>query len=68
MSRHRDKLEASLGGIKDMGGRPDLIFIIDTNKEELAIKEAQRRMRDPAKKYFFLKQYKDRDFFLFFKK
>ena len=30
MSRHRDKLESSLGGIKDMGGRPDLIFIIDT--------------------------------------
>ncbi len=42
MSRHRDKLESSLGGIKDMGGRPDLIFIIDTNKEELAINEAQK--------------------------
>jgi small subunit ribosomal protein S2 len=42
MSRQREKLEASLGGIKDMGGRPDLIFIIDTNKEELAIKEAQK--------------------------
>ena len=42
MSRQRDKLEASLGGIKDMGGRPDLIFIIDTNKEELAVKEAQK--------------------------
>ena len=42
MSRHRDKLEASLGGIKDMGGRPDLIFIIDTNKEELAVQEAQK--------------------------
>lgn len=42
MSRHRDKLESSLGGIKDMGGRPDLIFIIDTNKEDLAIKEAQK--------------------------
>lgn len=41
MSRQRDKLESSLGGIKDMGGRPDLIFIIDTNKEELAVKEAQ---------------------------
>lgn len=40
MSRHRDKLEASLGGIKEMGGRPDLIFIIDTNKEDLAVKEA----------------------------
>jgi len=42
MSRHRDKLEASLGGIKDMGGRPDMLFVIDTNKEELAIKEAQK--------------------------
>ncbi len=42
MSRQRDKLEASLGGIKDMGGRPDLIFVIDTNKEDLAIKEAQK--------------------------
>jgi small subunit ribosomal protein S2 len=41
MSRKRDKLEASLGGIKDMGGRPDLIFIIDTNKEDLAINEAR---------------------------
>jgi small subunit ribosomal protein S2 len=42
MSRQRDKLEASLGGIKDMGGRPDMIFIIDTNKEDLAVKEAQK--------------------------
>ncbi|MEQ1788907.1 MAG: 30S ribosomal protein S2 [Rickettsiales bacterium] len=42
MSRHHGKLESSLGGIKDMGGRPDLIFIIDTNKEDLAIKEAQK--------------------------
>jgi small subunit ribosomal protein S2 len=42
MTRERDKLESSLGGIKDMGGRPDLIFIIDTNKEELAIKESQK--------------------------
>lgn len=42
MSRKRDKLEASLGGIKDMGGLPDLIFIIDTNREDLAVKEALR--------------------------
>lgn len=42
MQRQRDKLEASLGGIKDMGGRPDLIFIIDTGKEDLAVKEAQK--------------------------
>jgi len=42
ISRERDKLEKALGGIKDMGGTPDLIFVIDTNKEQLAIKEAQR--------------------------
>jgi small subunit ribosomal protein S2 len=42
MSRERDKLEKALGGIKDMGGVPDLVFVIDTNKEALAIKEANR--------------------------
>jgi small subunit ribosomal protein S2 len=42
MTRERAKLESSLGGIKDMGGRPDLIFIIDTGKEDLAVKEAAR--------------------------
>ena len=42
LSRERDKLEKALGGIKDMGGTPDLIFVIDTNKEQLAIKEAAR--------------------------
>jgi small subunit ribosomal protein S2 len=42
LSREKDKLERALGGIKDMGGTPDLIFVIDTNKEQLAIKEAQR--------------------------
>jgi small subunit ribosomal protein S2 len=42
MSRERDKLEKALGGIKEMGGTPDLIFVIDTNKEQLAIKEAER--------------------------
>ena len=42
MSREQDKLEKALGGIKDMGGTPDLIFVIDTNKEQLAIKEANR--------------------------
>ena len=42
ISRERDKLEKALGGIKDMGGTPDLIFVIDTIKEQLAIKEAQR--------------------------
>ncbi|HEY8213619.1 MAG TPA: 30S ribosomal protein S2 [Methylocystis sp.] len=42
LTRERDKLEKALGGIKDMGGTPDLIFVIDTNKEQLAIKEANR--------------------------
>jgi small subunit ribosomal protein S2 len=42
VSRERDKLEKALGGIKDMGGTPDLLFVVDTNKEQLAIKEAQR--------------------------
>ena len=42
LSREREKLEKALGGIKDMGGTPDLIFVIDTNKEALAIKEANR--------------------------
>ena len=40
IQRQRDKLEASLGGIKDMGGLPDALFVIDTNKEHIAIKEA----------------------------
>src|ERR1700678_3954632 len=42
LQRERDKLDRSLGGIKDMGGIPDLIFVIDTNKEDIAIKEARR--------------------------
>jgi small subunit ribosomal protein S2 len=42
LTRDHEKLEKSLGGIKDMGGLPDLIFIIDTNKEDLAVKEAAR--------------------------
>ena len=41
-AREKDKLERALGGIKDMGGTPDLIFVIDTNKEQLAIQEAKR--------------------------
>jgi len=40
LTRERDKLEKSLGGIRDMGGLPDVMVVIDTNKEELAIKEA----------------------------
>jgi small subunit ribosomal protein S2 len=42
MQRERDKLDRALGGIKDMGGVPDLLFVIDTNKEDIAIKEAKR--------------------------
>ena len=41
-TRELEKLERSLGGIKDMGGIPNLIFVIDTNKESIAIKEAKR--------------------------
>jgi len=40
LTRERDKLELSLGGIRDLGGIPDVMFVIDANKEELAIKEA----------------------------
>ena len=40
MTREREKLELSLGGIRDMNGIPDVMFVIDANKEELAIKEA----------------------------
>jgi small subunit ribosomal protein S2 len=42
LTREKDKLEKALGGIKDMGGVPDLIFVIDTNKEKIAIDEANR--------------------------
>ncbi|OYW45155.1 MAG: 30S ribosomal protein S2 [Sphingomonadales bacterium 32-68-7] len=40
LTRELDKLRMSLGGIRDMGGIPDVMFVIDANKEELAIKEA----------------------------
>ncbi|MBE6456037.1 MAG: 30S ribosomal protein S2 [Alphaproteobacteria bacterium] len=42
IAREREKLFASLGGIQDMNGRPDLIFVIDVPKEELAINEAKK--------------------------
>ncbi len=42
LTRERDNLERTLGGIRDMGGQPDLLFVIDTNKEAIAVKEAQR--------------------------
>ena len=40
LTRKRDKLELSLGGIRDMGGIPDVMIVVDANKEDLAIKEA----------------------------
>jgi small subunit ribosomal protein S2 len=42
LTRERNKLERSLGGIKDMGGLPSMLFVIDTNKEAIAIAEANR--------------------------
>ena len=42
MEREREKLFASLGGIQDMNGRPDIIFVIDVPREELAIAEAKK--------------------------
>jgi small subunit ribosomal protein S2 len=42
LTRNRDKLERALGGIKEMGGLPDLLFVIDTNKEKIAIEEANK--------------------------
>ena len=42
MERDQSKLQASLGGIREMGGTPDLLFIIDVGKEDLAILEAQK--------------------------
>ena len=40
LTRNRDKLERALGGIKEMGGLPDILFVIDTNKEAIAVREA----------------------------
>lgn len=42
LTRERDKLNQALGGIKEMGGTPDLLFVIDTNKEAIAVKEAKK--------------------------
>lgn len=42
LTRERDKLELALGGIKDMGGIPDIMFVLDTNKEAIAIQEARK--------------------------
>ncbi|MBT5938958.1 MAG: 30S ribosomal protein S2, partial [Rhodospirillaceae bacterium] len=42
LTRERDKLDRSLGGIKDMGGLPDIVFVLDTNKESIAVAEANK--------------------------
>ncbi|MEM7237421.1 MAG: 30S ribosomal protein S2, partial [Pseudomonadota bacterium] len=42
LERERNKLTLSLGGIREMGGVPDMLFVIDTNKEALAIAEARK--------------------------
>jgi small subunit ribosomal protein S2 len=42
ITRDKEKLERALGGIKEMGGLPDILFIIDTNKEKLAVEEANK--------------------------
>ena len=42
LTRERDKLERALGGIKEMGGLPDILFVIDTNKEDIAVAEANK--------------------------
>jgi len=42
LNRERDKLELTLGGIKEMGGLPDMLFILDTNKEDIAVLEANK--------------------------
>ncbi len=47
LTRERDKIERALGGIKDIGGLPDLLFVIDTNKESIAVAEA-RKLKIPV--------------------
>ena len=42
LTREYDKLDRSLGGIKDMGGLPDIVFVLDTNKESIAVAEANK--------------------------
>ena len=42
MTREQEKLERTLGGIKEMGGLPDILFVLDTNKEAIAVQEANR--------------------------
>ena len=42
LTRNRDKLDQAIGGIRDMGGLPDMLFVIDTNKEQIAVQEAAK--------------------------
>ena len=42
LTREQEKLERTLGGIKEMGGLPDILFVLDTNKEAIAVQEANR--------------------------
>ena len=42
LTRRRNKLQNALGGIKEMGGRPDLLIVVDTNKEDIAVHEAKK--------------------------
>ncbi len=42
LTRERDKLDRALGGIKEMGGKPDVMVVIDTNKEGIAVAEANK--------------------------
>jgi small subunit ribosomal protein S2 len=42
LTREHEKLDRSLGGIKDMGGLPDIVFVLDTNKESIAVAEANK--------------------------
>ena len=42
LNRELDKLQLTLGGIKEMGGLPDMIFVLDTNKEDIAVLEANK--------------------------
>ena len=42
LTRERDRLERAVGGIKEMGGLPDILFVIDTNKEAIAVLEARK--------------------------
>ena len=42
LTRELDKLQLTLGGIKEMGGLPDMIFVLDTNKEDIAVLEANK--------------------------